>query len=144
MNSNSPPEEAAQRALVFFIDRSLGKNAVPTALRNAGEKVILHDDLFAQAAKDEEWLGRAGREGWIVLSADKKIRYREGEREALKAAGVCAFILTTKGGVTGAQMGEAFVKALPRIKAHLLKQAPPLIAHVWKDGSVEGVFPKGA
>ncbi|MGH7991598.1 MAG: hypothetical protein ACREDS_15585 [Limisphaerales bacterium] len=58
--------------LVFFIDRSLGRKIIPDTLRNAGEEVCVHDELFAQNAKDEVWLAEAGKQGWIVLTKDKK------------------------------------------------------------------------
>ncbi len=129
---------------MFFVNRSLGRKAVPEALRLAGEKVIVHDEHFAQDAKDEEWLTHAGNQGWVVLSADKRIRYRGSEFSALKEAGVRAFILTAKSQMTGAQMGTAFVAALPHVKAEALSHDGALIAHVWKDGRVQVVFPEKA
>lgn len=126
---------------MFFVDRSLGRKTVPEALREAGEEVMVHDEQFAQDAKDEEWLSRAGAEGWIVLSADKKIRYRVNELDALKEAGVKAFILTAKSKMTGVQMGAVFVSALPSIKDCILKYKGALIAHIWRDGRVQVVFP---
>lgn len=47
----------------FFVDRSVGKNTVPAAVRQAGAVCHIHDDHFAPDAKDEDWLGRAGAEG---------------------------------------------------------------------------------
>ena len=141
MSLNKPPESGLPR-WVFFVDRSLGRMAVPDALRQAGETVVVHDERFAQNAPDEEWLAQAGAEGWIVLSADKRIRYRQNESGALRSAGVRAFILTAKSALKGAQMGEAFVSALPHIKQCALKHEGALIAHVWRDGRVQVVFPK--
>ena len=40
----------------------------------------------AQEVADDEWLERAGREGWIVFTKDKRIRYRHVEIEAREAA----------------------------------------------------------
>ena len=60
---------------VFFIDRSLGKIAVATALRNAGARVEVHDDHLPQNAKDKEWLGYVGKRKWVVLTQDDRIRY---------------------------------------------------------------------
>jgi hypothetical protein len=126
---------------VFFVDRSLGRNTVPEALREAGEEVMVHDEQFAQDAKDEEWLSRAGKEGWLVLSADKRIRYRQNELDALKEAGVKAFILTAKKQMKGAVMGGVFLTALPSIKNCALQHKGALIAHVWRDGRVQVFFP---
>jgi PIN like domain len=38
-------------------------------LRNAGLKVEVHDDHFAQNAPDPEWLTAAGEKDWIVTHA---------------------------------------------------------------------------
>src|SRR5437660_9083522 len=51
-NLNSPPETTTA-PLVFFVDRSLGRKIISGALRDAGEEVRIHDELFSQDAKDE-------------------------------------------------------------------------------------------
>src|SRR6185295_13285523 len=59
----SPPEQ-----LVFFVDRSLGRKIIPTALRKTGEEVRVHDEHFPQDTRDgmawgcgESRLGRANQ-----------------------------------------------------------------------------------
>jgi hypothetical protein len=54
-SSSKPLDE-----IVFFIDRSLGRKAVATALRKVGAQVEVHDDHLPQNAKDEEWLRFVG------------------------------------------------------------------------------------
>ncbi|MSU58206.1 MAG: hypothetical protein EXS35_08500 [Pedosphaera sp.] len=127
----SPPER-----LVFFVDRSLGRKVIPDALRAAGEEVRVHDDFFPQDAKDEVWLTDVGRRGWVVLTKDKHIRYREVEVRALLAAKVRAFILTAKGDLSGTEVGQIFVKAMPAMKKLCENTAPPFIARVSRDSSV--------
>ena len=124
---------------VFFLDRSLGKNRVATALRQAGATLHIHDDHFPPNAKDEDWLAEAGQRGWIVLTKDHRIRYRHVERLALMKAGVAAFILTS-GDLQGEEMAQIFVKALPRITRFLKNHAKPFIAKIAKDGSVSLLF----
>ena len=75
---------------VFFIDRSLGRKIVAQALREIGETVEVHDDHFAPDAKDEDWLVKVGKRGWIVLTKDDRIRYRVTERTALTSSRVRA------------------------------------------------------
>jgi hypothetical protein len=56
----------------------------------AGVAAITHDSVFAQDTPDEEWLTRAGREGWVVLTKDKLIRNgrsRSGPRFAAQLFG---------------------------------------------------------
>ena len=132
MNSTLPPEPP-----VFFVDRSLGKKVIPAALRQAGEQIKTHDELFPQNTPDETWLTEAGRQGWIVLTKDTRIRYHAHEIAALLNSGVRAFILTARGDLTGAEMAEIFIKALPSIKRMAGSIPAPFIARVHRDGSVD-------
>lgn len=59
--------------VVFFVDRSLGKKFVPSALRARGAQVEIHDAHFAPDAEDPEWLMAVGIRGWVVLSKDEAI-----------------------------------------------------------------------
>ena len=129
-SGSKPPE-----ALVFFIDRSLGKKIVAQALREAGEKVEIHDDHFRPDAKDEVWLTEFGSRGWIVLTKDDRIRYRITERTALLSAKVTAFVLTSAQ-LQGREMADAFVKAILPIKRLIGKQRAPFLARVSRSGKV--------
>ena len=115
-------------SLVFFVDRSLGRG-VAEALRKGGAQAEHHDDHFAQDAPDQDWLGEVGRRGWLVLTKDKEIRRRTLEREALLAAGVRAFVLTS-GNLRGAEMAEIFVRHLRRMERLARRTPPPFIARV--------------
>jgi PIN like domain len=86
-------------------------------------------DHFPEDAPDEVWITRASAEGWVVITRDKGIRYRDTELEALKAGGVAAFVLTAKG-LTGPQNGEIIARALPRMTRFLTGNRPPFIAAV--------------
>ena len=127
----SPPER-----LVIFVDRSLGRRIIPDALRAAGAQVELHDDHFLQDAKDQVWLAEAGKRGWVVLTKDKHLRYRAVETNALMSAKVRAFVLTARGDLSGAEIGQIFVKAMPAIKKLCATTPPPFIARVSRDSSV--------
>jgi len=124
-----------REALVFFIDRSLGRKIVAQALREVGEIIQIHDDHFAPDAKDEDWLAEVGKRGWIVLTKDDRIRYRVTERSALTSAKVGAFVLTSTQ-LQGTEMAAAFVKALPRIKRLIANHTPPFIGRVSRNGKV--------
>jgi len=130
-NLLSPPER-----LVFFVDRCLGRKIIPGALRQAGEDVRIHDDLFPQNTKDPNWLPEVGRHGWVVLTKDTHIRYRAIEINALLTAKVRAFVLTARGDLSGLEIGAIFIKALPAIKKLCAKVKPPFIAHVSRGSNV--------
>jgi predicted nuclease of predicted toxin-antitoxin system len=122
--------------LVFFVDRSLGRRVIPDALRVAGAQVELHDNHFPQNAQDQVWLAEAGKRAWIVLTKDKHLRYRAIETNALMSAKVRAFVLTARGDLSGAEIGQIFVKALPTMRKLCATVSPPFVAHVSRDGSV--------
>jgi hypothetical protein len=83
-------------------------------LRQVYLRVVAHDDVFPQDTDDEVWIREAGRRRWVVLMKDDRIRYRPGEQRAVIQAGVACFCLHPSKGMTGEDMAEAFVKALPR------------------------------
>jgi predicted nuclease of predicted toxin-antitoxin system len=124
---------------VFFLDRSLGKIDVATALRQAGAQVEVHDDHFPPDARDELWLRRVGENGWAILTKDRKIRYRTIEREALLTSGARVFVLTA-GDLRGAEMAAIFVKALPKIERLLKTRQGAFIAVVTQAGGVRVIL----
>lgn len=59
--SSVPPADV--QSFTFFIDRSLGSGIVATALRDAGEGVVIHDAVFAADTADVTRLAEAGQVG---------------------------------------------------------------------------------
>jgi predicted nuclease of predicted toxin-antitoxin system len=125
---------------VVFLDRSLGKQVIATALRTAGFQVEVHDDHFSADAKDEQWLTEVGRKSWVVLTKDKKIKYRVVELTAVVAANAKVFTLTA-GSVQGSEMAAIFIKAMPKIKTYVETNAPPYIVRISKAGLLSTVYP---
>ena len=65
-------------------------------LRAADLKVEVHDDHFAQDTPDPEWLAAVGKNNWIVITRDERIRYRVAEKQAMRRAKVRAFVLAAQ------------------------------------------------
>lgn len=99
------------------------------ALRALGARVEIHDDHFPSDTRDAVWLQEVGRRGWVVLMKDKRIRRNRLERDALVAAGVRAFVLTS-GNLTGPEMAEILVGHLPRMNRILRGNTGPFVAVV--------------
>ncbi|HEX7704823.1 MAG TPA: hypothetical protein VF701_00020 [Thermoanaerobaculia bacterium] len=123
--SATKPPEAAN---VFFIDASMGRS-IGARLKAEGFAVELHDDHFAQGTPDTEWLPIVGAKGWIVLTKDTRIRHRPSEKQALPGAGVRAFAFTS-GSLSGSQMTDAIVKALPRMLKLLASHPHAFVARI--------------
>jgi hypothetical protein len=73
----------------FFIDRSLGRRAVPEALQACGLIVhtmtAVYGELVGQGLRDETWLRDVGARGWVVLMKDDAIRRRRRPRAGLRS-----------------------------------------------------------
>ncbi len=103
----------------FFVDRSLARRDVAEALRREGWLVRTHLEVFGerdQDVTDVEWLELCGREGWVVLTMDRRIRYRRAEIAAIRRHRVQAFVLTS-GNLTAAQQAQRFAHNAARIAA---------------------------
>jgi hypothetical protein len=74
----------------------------------------------------------------VNLSKDKMIRRRLVERDALLQASARAFF-PGSGNMTGDEMAEAFVAALPAVRRAVKKTPAPFIASVTKTGAVTGL-----
>jgi hypothetical protein len=103
--------------------------AIGRRLEAEGLRIELHDDHFAQGTLDIVWLPVVGARGWVVLTKDTRIRHRPAERQALLSAGIRAFAFTS-GSLSGAQMGDAIVKALPKMMALLASHPNAFVARI--------------
>lgn len=128
--TSSPPPEP-----VFFSDENLGRVKFPQPLRDAGVKLEIHLDHFAQGAPDEEWLPVVGRRGWVLLTLDSRLRYNRLQQRAMMENSVAAFVLV--GGDTHEEKAAVFLEALARIRSFLARNPPPFIAKVYRGGRVE-------
>src|SRR5215470_10679958 len=71
--------------LTFFVDADLNDSVFHDRLTAAQVRFERHDAHFQEGAGDEEWLAKAGRLGWIVLTHNKRIRWNSGQTERLMA-----------------------------------------------------------
>ena len=104
---------------------------MPAKLREAGWLVKRHDDHFSDDTPDTEWISEAGRRGWIILTADERIRYKPVEKAALLASGTLTFILASRKGLTGLEMADAFLTVQTSIFHAIIRQQPPAIFKVY-------------
>lgn len=121
--------------ITFFIDRSLGRKAVPNALEKAGATVEKLDDHFPPDTPDTEWLAEASKRNWVVLTRDRKIASRPNEVQAIALSGVKVFILVS-GDLKSQQMAEVFANSLLRLKRMARGNQAPFIAKIYKSGKV--------
>lgn len=96
----------------FFIDRSLGRRAVPEALRADGWDVITLAEHYGTPADEQvadvAWIEEAARRGWPILMKDKRIRYRPAEIAAVTEHEARCFVIP-RGDLPSAEMAHRFI-----------------------------------
>ena len=110
----------------FLVDRSLGRNIVPNALRANGHTVHTLQSVYGaeeQLLADTKFLRDAGRNGWAVLTADARIRYRPHELAVLQAERGRLFTLSS-GNLTGADQARRFVSNMAAIERACRREGP--------------------
>ena len=100
----SQPEQPPR----FFLDRSLGRRAVPEALRADGWDLITLAEHYGMPADeqvaDTEWIEEAAKRGWPILMKDKRIRHRQAEITAVTEHKARCFVIT-RGDLPSARHG---------------------------------------
>ncbi len=118
----------------FFVDRNLGKT-FPKILSENNIDVITHDDIFEQSTPDEEWLEAAGKNGWYVITLDKRIRYVPVEKEAVKEFNIGFFVLSMKN-MSMEERAYIFIKNYRRICRFINRTPLPFVATISRTGEI--------
>lgn len=123
---------------VFFVDADLDDYIFLDILRAAGLRCERHDDHFAKGTDDLDWMVKAGQNGWIVLSHNKRIRRTSSQTDQLMRYGLRAFMLA--GNATPNPPGQRsvftrslagnFVRTLPMVHRFLRRHEGPWIARI--------------
>lgn len=104
--------------LEFYVDLGLGRTVVQ-ALRDHGLDVRSEAEVFGkrpEGVPDVEWLERAGLEGWIVLSKDKRLRHDRDQQAMMVEHQVKAFVLTS-GNLKASEQAARFIQNIGRIES---------------------------
>lgn len=118
---------------MIFIDGSIPRS-VADDLKKVREDVVFKHELFRPDTDDAEWLRYVGIEGWLVLTHDKHIRTRYGERQAIIDHGVGCFILTYKQDLKKEEITKIVLANLREMEAKFRTTKRPFIYTVSKTG----------
>jgi hypothetical protein len=123
-------------SITFFIDRCLGNKLIVEPLRWVGLSVEIHDDHFSKNAPDIDWIPEIGARGWVILTKDARIGKNRIERLSVADARVRMFTLASQS-LSGTDMADIFLKAIPEIKKFIYENPAPFIAKVYQAGKVK-------
>lgn len=125
LSTNQPPKP------IFFIDRDLGQHKFPKALIDAGHRVEVHDEHFAQDTPDHVWLSEVGKKGWIVVTRNTSISSTKLELDTLMESKVKAFFLVSRPDTPHQELIERFLSLSGRIYNLLDAHRIPFIAKIY-------------
>jgi len=94
-----------------------------------------HLQHFQPGTEDSVWLPFVGQKGWILLTKDKRIRFNQLEKTAVRRYRVREFYFSS-GNYTGAEMADILMAALPEMVKIYERQEPPFIASISKSGKI--------
>jgi hypothetical protein len=122
---------------VLYLDENL-HNCKPIldALVQYDVRYERHGQHFAAGTEDTEWLPFVGEKGWALLTKDKRIRYNELEKAAVRQHKIREFYFSS-GNYSGSEMAEMLINALRDMGRIFRKQKPPFIASISKSGKAE-------
>jgi PIN like domain len=123
-------------SITFFIDRCLGNKLIVETLRGAGLAVEIHDDHFGKNAPDIDWIPEIGNRGGRLLTKGARIGKNRIERLSVADANARMFTLASQS-LSGADMADIFLKAIPEMKKFIYENPAPFIAKVYQSGKVK-------
>ena len=95
----------------------------------------LHGQHFEAGVEDSVWLPFVGQHGWIVLTKDKRIRFNQLEKTAVRRYRVREFYFSS-GNFTGLEMAQILVAALPEMVRVCRRYDAPFITSISKSGQI--------
>ncbi len=98
-----------------------------------------HRDHFTRGTADEVWLPFVAERGWIVLTKDKRNRYNEIERDAVRRHRVREFYFGS-GNFSGAEMAQALLAAVSEMRDLARSFNPPFVGSIARSGHVTVVY----
>lgn len=79
--------------MTFLFDENISP-AIVRALKELGKPVVYLTDILPRGTDDAAIFQKLGELGWFLVTQNPNIRRKKHEREALKQAGIGAFIFT--------------------------------------------------
>ncbi len=123
----------------FFLDNNLSPG-LAKGMKAFGEDVVHITEIFPDDTDDLDWLPHIGSKGLILVTRDKRIRYRPAEWTAFKEHGVGAFFMGGKQR-SRCQLIQQLVLNWPRMKELAGKTPVPFAFQVPPSGKKVAPLP---
>lgn len=126
--------------LVLYLDENLDNcKPIMDALLVSKIKFERHTSHFARGEDDEVWLPFVAERSWVVITKDKRNRYNDLEREAIRRSKVREFYFA-KGNFSGMEMAEALIIAAVEMRRLCRTFNSPLVGSIARSGVITIVY----
>jgi hypothetical protein len=125
---------------IVYLDENLDNcKPIMDALSVSKIKFERHTAHFPRGEDDDVWLPFVAARSWVVVTKDKRNRYNDLEREAIRRSRVREFYFAG-GNFTGAEMASALIFAVPGMKNLCRTFNPPLVGSITRSGTITVVY----
>jgi hypothetical protein len=131
-------DEKRLKKAVFYLDESIYSRALGSAMQAAGANVRRVGADVPYGSPDEVWLEIVGKNKWVALMRDQRIRRRRLETVALKAHGVAAFAFTG-GQETAQQTAQTICPLLVKFANMNVSEPKPFLYTLGVSGTLSKV-----
>ena len=142
MPSSRQTKRPEDRLPELFLDRSLGRVLLATALQEAGFTVHTLHSMYGDGAEerveDVTWISDAAALGHVLLTKDRRILRVPAERQAVRASKARVFCLFSQK-LSGQAQIDCFLKNQYRIVQRSRKEGP--YVQIVRADEVEKVWP---
>jgi hypothetical protein len=116
---------------IYWVDRCLGTDVIPRALRAATVGVRTYTDLYPNDPKvpDHVWIPEVAARGWVVLTKDKNIRRSPVEIEAIRLA-KARYVCLSAANMRGDEQAACLLHHWKTIDSVVANKPVPLIVTV--------------
>lgn len=108
------------------------------ALNELGAPYLALTQRFQANTPDEEWLQEVGKQGWILLTRDERIRRRPNELQAFRDHGVIGFVLTA-GNASAADTAALITRLYPKLIRKAKAAKPPAMFCITQSGTISQI-----
>ena len=122
--------------MTFLFDENISQLVVD-ALKALGKPVAYLTDILPRGTDDMALFSRLGELGWFLVTQDKKIKRKKHELEALRRAGLGAFIFTGRAERDIDSMMMLVLRSFNEIQTLATETNRPFIFGISDRGSID-------
>ncbi len=116
-------------------NESFDSGEVKEVLVQASIKHRVFSEDFPKGIEDGPILKKAGQKGWVLLTCDRRNRFREAERQAVRAYKVRQFVFS--GNLSGIQLARLIVKIKNSMRQFCRDHERPFVATITESGKIQ-------